>query len=140
MPLTGNVRVKTIYLTVFLLLLTSYFLIFYSLSEFSKQSRAVQHSDEVIYNIESLLSYLNRAESGARGYLLLKDTSQLEIFYDNTKHIDSLIKTVETQVIDNPSQQKKVDTLKVLVQERLGRLYKTILLYNETGKVTAEVI
>jgi len=140
MPLSGNVRVKTIYLTVFLLLLTSYFLIFYSLREFSKQSRSVQHSDEVIYNIESLLSYLNRAESGARGFLLLKDTSQLEIFYSNTKHIDSLVKTVETLVVDNPSQQKKLDTLKVLVQERLGRLYKTILLYNESGQVMPEVI
>ena len=140
MPLTGNVRVKTIYLTVFLLLLTSFFLIFYTLREFSKQSRRVQHSDLVIYNIKTLLAHLNQAESGARGYLLLNDTAQLVTFYSNTRQIDSLIKIIDGLVIDNSSQQKNNVELRMLVQERLGRLYKTILLYNETGKVMPEEI
>jgi signal transduction histidine kinase len=140
MPLTGNVRVKSIYLIVFLLLLTSYILIFYSLREFSRQSRWVQHSDDVIYNIETLLSHLNRAESGARGYWLLKDDSLLEEFYSNTRQIDSLVKIVEELMVDNPSQQKKADELRTLVQERLGRLYKTILMFNETGQVSLDII
>src|SRR5437016_3533346 len=108
MPLTGNVRVKTIYLTVFLLLLVSYFLIFYSLQEFSKQSQWVEHSDKVIYNIENLLSHLNESESGARDYLLLSDKDQLQDFYANTKQIDSLIKLIDDLIADNSSQQKNV--------------------------------
>jgi signal transduction histidine kinase len=135
MPLTGNVRVKTVYLTVFLLLLTSYLLIFYSLREFSKQSGWVQHSDQVIYNIQTLLSHLNQAESGARGYLILREDEQLENFYSNTKQIDSLIKSIETLTADNPEQQKNADSLKLLVQERLGRLYRTVLLVKDEKDV-----
>src|SRR6266542_4045012 len=118
MPLTGNVRVKTIYLAVFLMLVTSYFLIFYSLREFSRQSGRVEHSDQVIYDIKTLFSHLNEAESGVRGYLLLKDTIQKETFYSNTKQIDSLIKTIEMLVADNDSQQKNIGELHGLVQER----------------------
>lgn len=140
MPLTGNVRVKSIYLTVFLLLLTSYFLIFYALREFARQSKTVDHTDQVIYTIKSLTANINQAESGARGYILLKDTSQLEVFYDHTKQIDSLVRTIQTLVADNPFQQKNADTLNNLVQERLGRLYRTIIMFNETGRVIPEEI
>jgi signal transduction histidine kinase len=135
MPLTGNVRVKTIYLTVFLLLLTSYFLIFYSFREFSKQSQRVEHSDLIIYNIKTLQSHLYQAESGANGFLLLKDNNQLENFYSNTRQIDSLAKNINILISDSTPQQKNADTLSLLVQERLGRLSRTVLAYKESGNV-----
>src|SRR5215510_8314719 len=116
MPLTGNIRVKSLYLTIFVLLLVSYFLIFYSLREFSRQSKRVEHSDHIIYSIKTLLSHLYQAESGARGFLLLNDSDQLQSFYSNTRQIDSLVKDIESQTSDNVVQQKNTDTIRMLVQ------------------------
>jgi signal transduction histidine kinase len=136
MPLTGNIRVKSLYLTIFVLLLVSYFLIFYSLREFSRQTKRVEHSDHIIYSIRTLLSHLYQAESGARGYLILNDSDQLQSFYSNTQQIDSLVKDIDSQTRDNEKQQKNSDDLRLLVQERLGRLYGTVLMEKEKGEMT----
>jgi len=138
MPLTGNIRVKTLYLSIFVLLLVSYFLIFYSLREFSKQSRRVEHSDHIIYSIKTILAHLYQAESGARGFLLLHDSDELQSFYSNTRQIDSLVKDIESLTRDNARQQKNTEDLRLLVQERLGRLYGTVLMQAKMKEAVPE--
>ena len=135
MPLTGNFRVKSTYITIFVLLLTSYFLIFYTSQVFLKQSRWVEHSDFVINNLEKLLSHVNEAESGARGYVILNDKDHLETFNSSTKKIDSLLKTIDSLIADNSLQQKHADTLRLLVQEKLGMMKSGILLFKQAGNV-----
>ena len=70
--MTGSFKVKTGYLTAFLLLLVSYFLIFLSLQQFLNQTKWVEHTDLVINNLETLSSDVNEAESGARGIYTVK--------------------------------------------------------------------
>src|SRR5213596_2615621 len=82
---TGSFRVKAGYLTAFLLLLVSYFLIFFTLQQLLRQSKWVEHTDLVINNLETLSAYLNETESSARGYVLLNDSDHLETFYSGTK-------------------------------------------------------
>ena len=88
---TGSFRVKTGYLTAFLLLLISYLLIFVTFQQFLRQSKWIEHTDLVINNLETLSSYLNEAESAARGYVILNDATNYS-FYSGTKRIDSLLK------------------------------------------------
>src|SRR6266536_124068 len=94
----------------------------------------------VIYHIKTLLSHLYQAESGARGYLILKDDHQLENFYSNTRQIDSLIKSIQVLIKDNGLQETRGDTIRQLVQERLGRLYDTVLMFKEKKLITPDEI
>lgn len=132
---TGSFRVKAGYLTAFLMLLMSYFLIFLTFQQFLKQSRWIEHTDLVINNLETLSSYLNEAESAARGYVILNDGDQLQTFYSGTKRIDSLLKNIDSITSDNIIHQRRLDTLKTLIQDKLGRMYRGVLLYRQAGNV-----
>src|SRR4030095_14760949 len=130
---TGSFRVKTGYLTAFLLLLMSYLLTFLTLQQFLRQSKWIEHTDLVINNLETLSAYLNEAESAARGYVILNDADHLQLFYAGTKKIDSLARNLDSLTSDNISQQKINDTLKMLIQEKLGRMYRGVLLFKQEG-------
>ena len=135
---TGSFRVKAGYLTAFLLLLMSYFLIFVTLQRFLKQMRLIEHTDLVIGNLETLSAYINEAESSARGYVILKDTAYLQLFYTGTKKIDSLTRTIDSLTADNINQQRTSDTLKTLIQDKLGRMYRGVLLFKQAGYVITD--
>ena len=140
MPITGSFRVKTGYLTAFLLLLLSYFLIFITLQQLVRQSKWVEHTDLVINNLESLSAYINETENSARGYLLFNDSVYLETFYSDTKQIDSLLKNIDSITGDNLAQQKNSDSLKILMQEKLGRMYRSVLLFKQSGSVVTDAM
>jgi signal transduction histidine kinase len=135
---TGSLRVKTGYLTAFLLLLISYFLIFLTLERFLNQSKWIEHTDLVINNLETLSAHTNEAEGAARGFVLLNDTDHLQTFYASTKKIDSLLKNIDSITSDNIIQQRRTDTLKTLTQEKLGRMYRGILLYRQAGNIVTD--
>lgn len=135
---TGSFRVKTGYLTAFLLLLMSYLLTFLTLQQFLRQSKWIEHTDLVINNLETLSAYLNEAESAARGYIILNDPDHLQLFYAGTKKIDSLSRNIDSLTSDNISQQKTSDTLKMLIQEKLGRMYRGVLLFKQAGYTITE--
>ena len=135
---TGSFRVKIGYLTAFLLLLVSYFLIFLTLQQFLKQSKWIEHTDLVINSLETLSAYTNEAEGAARGYVLLNDTDHLQTFYASTKKIDSILKNIDSVTSDNIVQQRRSDTLKTLTQEKLGRMYRGVLLYRQGGNIVTD--
>jgi len=135
---TGSFKVKSAYLTAFLLLLISYFLIFYTLQELLKQSKWVEDTDLVINNLETLMAYTNEAESSSRGYVILNDSDHLQTFYSSTRRIDSLLKNIDSLTAKDIIQQKQSDTLKMLVQEKLGRMYRGVLLFKEAGYVISD--
>lgn len=133
-----NLRVKTGYLTAFLLLLISYFFIFIALQQFLKQTKWVEHTDLVINYLETLSSYTNEAEGAARGYALLNDTDHLQTFNAATKRIDQLLKNVDSLTQDSPTQRKRADSLKMLLLEKLERMHQTILLYQQANNTATE--
>lgn len=135
---TGSFKVKSAYLTAFLLLLISYSLIFYTLQELLKQSKWIEDTDLVIHNLESLLSNTNEAESASRGYVILNDPDHLQTFYSSTRRIDSLLKNIDSLTSRDIIQQKQSDTLKMLVQEKLGMMYRGVLLFKQAGYVISE--
>jgi signal transduction histidine kinase len=136
--MTGSFKVKAGYLTAFLLLLVSYSLIFLTLQQFLNQTKWVEHTGLVISNLETLSSDINQAESSARGYILLNDTDHLKTFYSTTQQIDMLLKNIDSVIADNNIQQKKSDTLKLLIQEKLGRIYRGILLYKKANNTITD--
>src|SRR5215469_11884488 len=133
-----NFRVKTGYLTAFLLLLVSYLLIFVALKQFLRQNKWVEHTDLVINRLETLSSYTNEAESAARGYVLLNDTDHLQTFYSTTKKIDEILKNIDSLAPDNTIQQKRADTLRMLINEKLERTFKSISSFQQANNTVTD--
>ena len=133
-----NFRVKSGYLTAFLLLLISYVLIFITLQQFLRQTRWVEHTDLVINRLETLSSQINGAESAGRGYMLYNDSDHLQMYYGTTNKIDQLLKNIDSLTADDVSQHKRSDTLKMLLQEKLGISYGNIVLFQQSNNTLTD--
>jgi methyl-accepting chemotaxis protein len=91
-----------------------------------RTSHWVTHSHEVLEHIGDVLSELKDAETGQRGYLLTGDEAFLAPY--RTGSGDVLIQTnaLRTLTADNPNQQKRVDSMELLVTAKLAELKETI--------------
>ena len=61
------------YGTAFFLLLLSYLLTLYINRQLLKEARWVDHTNRVLTHLESILSQVKDAETGSRGYFIMKD-------------------------------------------------------------------
>ncbi|HEY0434412.1 MAG TPA: CHASE3 domain-containing protein, partial [Chitinophagaceae bacterium] len=129
----GSLQVKTGYFTAFVLLVVSYILIFITLQHLLRETKWVEHTDLVITDLHTLLANTSEAESAARGYVLFNDPDELQTFYSTTRSVDLLLRKIDSVTSDNESQQKNTDTLKLMIQEKLGRTYRAILLFQQAG-------
>lgn len=91
----------------------------------------VTHTQQVMLELTTVESLLADAETGQRGYLYTGESRYLAPYNfaltQLTPHIDKLAELTA----DNPVQQPRIPKLRLLVQEKLGELQKTITLYQE---------
>jgi signal transduction histidine kinase len=111
-------RIKVGYGAAFILLLVSYIVTWYANGELITQSRLVMHSDTVINQTEELSSYMKDAETGLRGYVVLKDESFLEPYNKSRNAIDSTFKLLKKETADNTSQQILLYAVKKFIDEK----------------------
>ncbi|MEN2412410.1 response regulator [Flavobacterium mesophilum] len=74
----------------------------------------VNHTQEVIYNLNEGSAIITEAQTSMRGYLITGDEQFVERYRDSESRSNSYFEKVEEQTIDNPSQQKHLEELKVL--------------------------
>jgi signal transduction histidine kinase len=98
-------KIRAGYLTAFILLLISYGLTFYTTQQLSTQNRRVNHTNEVINKLGELESYLKDAETGFRGYILMKDEKFLAPYYTSKKNVDSTYEFLQKNLFKNLQQQ-----------------------------------
>jgi len=113
-----DLRVRVGYGTAFFLLLLSYVLTLYANSELLKQARLVDDSNKIILQIEGLISSLKDAETGMRGYLLMKDESFLEPYQQSKQGTDSSFKALWNETIDDPDRRARLNTLGGLIRKK----------------------
>ncbi|HVW59539.1 MAG TPA: ATP-binding protein [Puia sp.] len=129
----GDLHIRVGYGTAFFLLLISYLLTLYANSELLKQARLVDRSNKVIIHMEGLLSSLKDVETGARGYLLLKDTRFLEP-YEKSKHItDSLFGSLQTETMNDTIIRQDLLSLKTLIDKDYHLVASTISDFDQHG-------
>ena len=69
----------------------------------------VDHSNQVVYQFEQILTSTINAESGARGFVISGDNNFLDLFFDaQAKGVEHLNK-VQVLAKDNPNQQKNIE-------------------------------
>ena len=113
-----DLRIRVGYGTAFFLLLLSYVLTLYANSELLKQARLVDDSNKIILQIEGLISSLKDAETGMRGYLLMKDENFLEPYEQSKEGTDSSFKSLWNETVNDPDRRAPLNTLGGLIKKK----------------------
>src|SRR4051812_20585878 len=109
-----------------LILVASSLLAYYSIYNLKKKAGWVNHTNIVLQQSEKVISQLKDAETGQRGFLLTGSDFFLKPYFAATENVPRSLDTLERLISDNPKQQKRCDSLRVLIDRRLARLEKLI--------------
>jgi len=102
----------------------------YSLSIYIKQKENfnwVQHTYEVINETESLMYGLLGAESQVRAFIITNDKSNLPNFDNSLINAEEALDTLLQLTHDNSIQQKKLNVLKNLIEDRKSLFFENIV-------------
>lgn len=128
-------RIRSGYVISFALLLASYCLLFYVHKRQVSEAGWVLHSYTVVNKSEALRAALTDAETGARGYVITKDSQFLAPYDEGLKQIPIIFDDLKSLVSDNAVQAKRIDTLDGLIERRLHILKAGLAEYVKNGYV-----
>jgi CHASE3 domain sensor protein len=97
-------------------------------TELERTASRVAHTYEVIDKLETLLSGLQDAETGQRGYLLTGQENYLEPYNSGIQSTKKDFQSLRKLTVDNLHQQKRLDTLETLSASKFRVIAKTIRL------------
>lgn len=119
------------------LLIISSLASYISIKNLIKSADLVVESNNIINDIDNILSTLKDAETGQRGYILTKDQTFLAPYSGSKAKIDALFNKVLRATQDNAFQQQKLKELKNILDQRTKTLTTNLELANTVGKLTA---
>jgi CheY-like chemotaxis protein/signal transduction histidine kinase/CHASE3 domain sensor protein len=110
---------------------------FHNIQVLKADNAKIEHSHEVIAALDGLLSTMQDAETGQRGFLLTSKETYLQPYEDALSRVDLDLKTIAALIEDNPAQQANLARLKPHVGAKLAELKETIDLRRSQGAVAA---
>ncbi|TKC04996.1 response regulator [Pedobacter frigoris] len=96
----------------------------------------VAHSNQVMNNLDGIISTLKDAETGQRGYLLTGENTFLEPYQGAKEKALDLLGNVAIETQDNPFQQQDTKKLQAIIEERLNILENTVTIKRRGGNVS----
>ena len=88
--------------------------------------KLVDHTFEVQSTAQTLLSQVQAAENGQRGFLITGDDDYLKRFDGALARVPELLASLRQLTADNPHQQARLDRLEPLVKARFDRIQRSI--------------
>ncbi len=104
-----------------------------SATGFLEAAELRSHTYVVLGELRNLLSALQDAETGQRGYLLTGQESYLEPYNAAVGTAGQFIDELRRLTADNPNQQHRLDALQPLVTDKMSELRLTIDLRRNKG-------
>ncbi len=98
--------------------------------QFNTAAKWVSHTHDVQDNLSRMLSVLQDAETGQRGYLLTGNASYLKPYNAAVESYQSVKSQLRDLTANDPFQQARIDALEVHIVEKLDELAETISLYD----------
>ena len=111
-----------------------------SIRNLIKSSEMVRHSNDIIENLNSVMSAVKDAETAQRGYLLSGDPSFLDPYEHTKDKSTGLINYVSSQTLKDPFQQKNIIQLKIDVDKRMNFLEQNLQQKRNTGIFNSEIL
>lgn len=116
-------------------------LAYLSITSLVDTSVEVTHTYRVLNRIAAVLSTMQDAETGQRGFVITGADAFLEPYNTAINTIDGVIEELRSLTSDNPNQQQRIATLKPLIQSKLDELSRTIELRRNSGlEAAAQVV
>jgi len=91
----------------------------------------VEHTQRVIYESEKIISYAKEFGNGSRGYLLARDSAFIQNYFIAKDSIGPTLQRFKELTSDNPLQQSRIDSLELLINQRIEFSQRIIQLTNE---------
>jgi signal transduction histidine kinase len=135
-----DLRIRVGYGTAFLILLISYLLTLYANSELLKQAKLVDHSNKVIIHVQGLVSALKDAETGLRGYLLMKDRGFLQPYDQSKDVVDSTFRLLQNETWEDQQQQVSLGSLRTLIDKKYQVMDTTIADFSRQQEMTDPLV
>ncbi|MGA7625834.1 MAG: CHASE3 domain-containing protein, partial [Candidatus Acidiferrales bacterium] len=111
-----------------------------STTRFAEATEWQKHTYEVLRTLDETVARLVDAETGQRGYLLTGDEAYLEPYRQAIKNLDQVTGHLKDLTFDNPNQQKRIETLEPLIDNKLAELQRTIDLRRKEGFAAANEV
>lgn len=111
-----------------------------SIRNLIKSTELVKHSDEVILNVENLISSLKDAETGQRGYLLTGNKVFLEPYEGASDSAAHILNKLDSWTKDNALQQKYIGQLRTILVKRLDIIKSTVEIKSLGGQIDPTVL
>lgn len=92
----------------------------YSVAAFEENTRWVEHTHQVLTEIEILDSDIADLQSRLRGYAITGDEQQLDAYAELTKSLTRAAAALDVLTADNPEQQRRLEEAGQIIETYLG--------------------
>ncbi len=103
----------------------------------AENERSVAHTQEVMRELEALLSTLKDAETGQRGYLLTENDKYLQPYEEAMRRVDAVVAHLKELMSDNADQQARLAGIEQKITTRLDELRRTVALLKGGDRTAA---
>jgi len=97
-----------------------------SIQRLTEEKRWVFHTHQVIEAIDHTHISLSNAEGARSSYILTKNTVYRKIYQGEKQKVYEVLKVIRQLSSDNPSQQRRLDTLESLIAQKFSLLEQSI--------------
>jgi len=122
----------------FILLVFTSIASYTSISNLLESQQMVTHTNEVIAELENILSTAKDAETGQRGFLLTGDNVFLDPYNGSFAKIQVSIANVKRMTSDNPAQQKSLADIDQMMSQRFAYLDALIVEKRKSMPITMQ--
>jgi CHASE3 domain sensor protein len=106
---------------------------YHNTSQLVESAERATHSYQTLENLETLLSVLEDAETGQRGYIITGEERYLEPYNGSLGTVDQVLKNLRKLIGDNGRQLRRLDNIEPLTAQKLAELKETIELRKAKG-------
>lgn len=99
---------------------------FHSVEVLVASEQWVQHTLEVINQVERIMSSAKDAETGNRGFLITGEDAYLQPYVEAGKELPGDLNGFQSLTSDNPSQQARIVEMRAVLEQRLALLAQGI--------------
>ncbi len=93
-----------------------------STTELIREARWVDHTKDVLAELEGVQTSITEAETGQRGFLITGEEVYLEPYHRASAALPERLRRIEAMTVDDAEHARRARKLRELVLERLGQL------------------
>ncbi len=120
------------------ILLSIGFISYQGTNELIAASRKEKDTYQILNQLEALGSQLVYAETGQRGYIITGEKRYLEPYNNAVKVLNKTLAQLEELAVDSIYQQRRLDKLRLLINERMTLMNRVINLRENQGLEPAQ--